>query len=448
MNAPRTRTLPNGMVARVPELERHTDDLARLSESHPLHSIAAACIQDSPEDRLSAVVLCQRLGELKLSPIYKLFPSIGQGESINTIATSSAGVFSSDDQVGASRQLEAVTQAMQLMPPGADIQLMREERQRAQTEAERLTREKDELRAELGNVQQQREHLQEELGETQRDKDTLRAELGDVQQQREHLQEELGETQREKDTLRAELGNVQQQREHLQEELGETQREKDTLRAELEEAQQQREELREELEDTQREKDEAQESVVLVAHERDTLRGELDEAKVKEEEAQEESRHLRNEVERHRSEARVLRQRAVKASTDVSNLTHDRNGLRHEKEELQEAVGQARHREEELREHINTLRNELRRARWARQDVEALRARCEDLEKDQNQLDMLVSLLHMIDFVTKQTKHMQQSGACVNTSLNTLLKAALAHVKTAWKGTGWQTNLREQSKIF
>ena len=374
--------LRRGRRVRVPERERHAHDLARLGESHPLHPIAVACIQDSPEDRLSAVVLCERLGELKLSPLYKLFPSIGKSESMNTIVMSSAGVFSNVDQAGASHQLEAVTQAMQLVPPRADVQLMREERERAQVEAERLTHEKDELRAELDDIQQQRENLEEELGETHREKDTLRAELGDVQQQREELREELGETKREKDTLRAEL----------------------------EEAQQQQETLRAELEDTRREKDEAQASVVLVARERDTLHGELDEAKGNEVEARAESKRLRNEVERHRSAARVSRQRSAKASDDLNRLTRDRDGLRHEKEELQQVLGQLRHREEELREelgqtrrerdkashdateHMITLRSEQLRARQAREDAEASRARCEGLEKDQNQLDMMVSL--------------------------------------------------------
>ena len=185
--------LHRNIRGRVLECERHAHDLARLGESHPLHPIAVACIQDSPEDRLSAVVLCERLGELKLSPLYKLFPSIGKSESINTVVTSTAGVFSNVDQAGASHQLEAVTQAMQLVPPGADVQLMREERERAQVEAERLIHEKDELRAELDDIQQQRENLEEELGQSRHREEELREELEQTRQERDEASQEAEE---------------------------------------------------------------------------------------------------------------------------------------------------------------------------------------------------------------------------------------------------------------
>ena len=123
-DTPRTRRLPTGEIERVPERERHACDLSRLGERHPLHPIIVACIRDSPQARISAEGLCERLSALKLSPVFQLFPSTGHVEGINAAAMSGAGAFAQAEDVRGRtfHELEAVSQAMQLVPPEADVQ--------------------------------------------------------------------------------------------------------------------------------------------------------------------------------------------------------------------------------------------------------------------------------------------------------------------------------------
>ena len=255
MNRARDSRYPTGWInIPVPELQRRSNHLSLVAETHSMLPLAKDCLKDTDTERPSAQQICRRLSALKEAPQYaqSLEGRGGEREGGEMVALGEGGREGREREGEAQEREELIRQ-------------LREEnqaREREVREKEREVREKerevenirDEVRVKDGEI----EILRGVVGERER-------EVREKEWEVENIQDEVQVKEGENETLRGVVGEREREVENLRGEVRVKERDIETLRGVVQERER-------EVRDREREvrvKSEENQRLRLLVHDRD-----------------------------------------------------------------------------------------------------------------------------------------------------------------------------------